>query len=61
MVWLKAGVLGSDAKLTGRFGRSGGPGGHVVPVAATHGMQEHAETPWRGGSFAAPVTLLTCR
>ena len=42
VVWMKAGVLGSSAKLTGRLGRSEGPGGHVVQVAATHGAQGHA-------------------
>lgn len=44
MVWMKAEVLESSAELTGRFGRSKGPGGHVVLVAATHGARGHAET-----------------
>lgn len=41
---MKAGVLGSSAKLTGRFGRSEGPRGYVVLVPATYGAQGHAES-----------------
>lgn len=52
---MKAGVLESSAKLTGRLGRSEGPGGDMVPVAATRGVQGHVETPLGTGMEGSPL------